>query len=91
MKPIIAIFLFCGGGISGSLILTALYGRLYHFLPDSFSNILIGVGTGIGVTSLVYFGLSNNDLVGSILTGLISGLSMAFFSKVLNRSNIKKK
>lgn len=66
-----------GGLVVGS-ILIAKIGFSRSILSRKNAAILAGAGAGLGTGIFIYYGVSNGDFVGSIITGIIVAFVVGF-------------
>jgi VanZ family protein len=64
--------LFLGGAITMSSILMARIGLSNSVLSLRASAIYSGIGVGIGCSIFIFFTVGRNDLIGSVIVGVIA-------------------
>ncbi len=85
MKIINSLALFVSGGLVASSIILAKIGLSRSVLSRRAASLIGGLGTGIGISLFIFFGVSNGDLIASIITGAIAGITIGLVILVSNR------
>ena len=65
------ILLFSGALIAGSIILSKI-GLNRSVLSKKSAALLSGTGAGIGILIFIFYGVSDGDLIGSLIVGIIT-------------------
>jgi hypothetical protein len=68
--------LFISGGLVACSIILSYIGLNRSVLSRRSAAVLTGVGVGIGAGLFIFYGVSNRDLLGSILVGIISAVTV---------------
>jgi hypothetical protein len=77
MTTLTSTLLACSGALIASSIILARIGLSREFLSRSEASLLGGAGTAVGMGMFIFYGISNADLAGSIITGAIAGITVA--------------
>jgi hypothetical protein len=73
------------GGLVACSIILAKIGLSRSVLSRKVASAIGGIGAGTGVGIFIYYGISNSDLVGSIITGAISAITIGLVILIPSR------
>ena len=85
MNFVSSLMLSLSGGIIVGSVLMSMIGYKRSALSRTAASVFSGVGVGIGVVIFTYYGVSNGDMIGSILTGIIAAVFIGFASFIRNK------
>lgn len=85
MELLRSVALSVSGGIVVGSILIAKIGLSRSALSKKSAAALAGIGAGTGVGIFIFYGVSNGDLVGSVLTGIIIAFTVGFAAIIPSR------
>ena len=80
-----SIVLGFSGGLVASSIILAYIGLSRSALSRRMASLIGGVGSGVGVAMFVFDGVSNRDLLGSAITGMIVAVTVGLIILTPNR------
>jgi hypothetical protein len=84
MNLIISFALFMSGAITVTCILLSEIGFMRKVISKKGAAFFSGIGAGIGCGMFTYFGISNQDIIGSLFTAIISGVVVGISNFVVH-------
>ncbi len=80
-----SLFLLLSGGLIASSIMLSKIGLSRSALSKSSASVLSGVGAGAGTAIFIYYGVSNGDLLGSIIVGIVTAFTVGIVVRIPSR------